>query len=241
VGTIQSDYRQSFVGVRTSVLGLDQSWTHGHYRYAVARLDSWRYNYVKRVIDFLLAFFLTGVLLVPGALIALAILITSSGPVFYREERIGRGGRPFRIWKFRTMRHNHVTARSDHVLGEANLEWRTCKDRVDPRITNIGALLRAWSLDELPQLLNILRGEMSIVGPRPIVAGEAPLYGELFAYYLAATPGLTGKWQVSGRSNVVYPARAELDASYVRSWNLKADIDILYRTAPAVLNRTGAR
>ena len=110
----------------------------------------------------------------------------------------------------------------------------------DPRITAIGGFLRRWSLDEIPQLFNVLRGEMSLVGPRPIVETETAFYGDLLPYYLAASPGLSGLWQVSGRSRVDYDRRAKLDALYVQSWSLGADFNILFRTIPAVLSRVGA-
>jgi lipopolysaccharide/colanic/teichoic acid biosynthesis glycosyltransferase len=111
----------------------------------------------------------------------------------------------------------------------------------DPRITTVGRFLRRWSLDELPQVLNVLRGEMSLIGPRPVIEAEVAMYGHLQYYYLAATPGLSGLWQVSGRSNVSFAARADLDASYVQNWSLRADFGILLRTIPAVLGRVGAR
>jgi undecaprenyl-phosphate galactose phosphotransferase len=111
----------------------------------------------------------------------------------------------------------------------------------DPRITAIGGFLRSWSIDELPQLINVLRGEMSLIGPRPIVAAETDFYGDLLSFYLAATPGLSGLWQVSGRSQVDYDERAKLDARYVRFWSLKNDMEILFRTIPAVLGRVGAK
>jgi undecaprenyl-phosphate galactose phosphotransferase len=115
------------------------------------------------------------------------------------------------------------------------------KNRRDPRITWIGNIIRRWSLDELPQLFNVIRGEMSLIGPRPIVEAETVFYGNLLAFYLAAKPGLSGLWQVSGRSNVGYADRAELDALYVRTWCLGEDLSILFRTVPAVLSRIGAR
>jgi lipopolysaccharide/colanic/teichoic acid biosynthesis glycosyltransferase len=121
------------------------------------------------------------------------------------------------------------------------LHWRVHKTHSDPRITPIGGFLRRWSLDELPQLLNVFRGDMSLIGPRPVIAAEVPLYGHLQHFYLAATPGLSGLWQVSGRSNVSFAARANLDASYVRNWSLPGDFAILLRTVPAVLCRVGAR
>lgn len=204
---------------------------------------SWRYVYAKRWIDIAGSIVLIALSLVPGLLIALLIALTSKGSVFYREIRIGRGGRPFRIWKFRSMCHE---AQWQEVVKAGSgdgtfLHWRVHKTSTDPRITPIGSFLRRWSLDELPQLLNVLWGDMSLIGPRPVVAAEVPLYGHLQYFYLAATPGLSGLWQVSGRSNVSFAARANLDASYVRGWSLRSDLAILLRTVPAVLGRVGAR
>jgi undecaprenyl-phosphate galactose phosphotransferase len=206
-------------------------------------IRSWRYLYVKRWIDIAGSLIMIAVSLVPGLLIAALIALTSEGSVFFRETRIGRSGRPFRIWKFRSMCHASQwqevvkTGPSDGSF----LHWRVHKNLRDPRITPIGRFLRRWSLDELPQVLNVLRGEMSLIGPRPVVAAEVPLYGHLQHFYLAATPGLSGLWQVSGRSNVSFAARANLDASYVRNWSLRTDFTILFRTIPAVLGRVGAR
>lgn len=205
-------------------------------------VESWRYTYLKRLIDFLGATILIVILAIPGVLISAAILLTSGGPVFYREERIGRNGRRFRIWKFRSMRPSAVR-RSRILEGHSDtnvLEWRMKKHLPDPRITPIGRILRNWSLDELPQLINIFRGEMSLIGPRPIVQSETKYYGDLLPFYLAASPGLSGLWQVSGRSNIDYEKRARLDATYVQSWSLRADFLILLRTIPAVLGRVGA-
>ena len=206
-------------------------------------LRTWRYHLIKRSLDFVFSTFLIALFAVPGILIALAIRLSSKGPVFYRETRIGRNGRRFRIWKFRSMhrdapkRAHAGSARS----GRGVLEWRMRKQMTDPRITPVGRFLRRWSLDELPQLMNVFCGEMSLVGPRPIVAAEADYYGDLFDYYLAATPGLSGLWQVSGRSDIDYPLRAQLDAVYVGTWSLRSDLLILLRTLPAVLSRRGAR
>ncbi len=119
-------------------------------------------------------------------------------------------------------------------------EWRMQKGGHDPRVTSIGRFLRKWSIDEIPQLLNVVRGEMSLIGPRPIVESEAKFYGDLFVYYLAAMPGLSGLWQVSGRSQLGYEERAELDASYVKSWSPNSDMSIFFRTFSAVLGRAGA-
>jgi exopolysaccharide production protein ExoY len=204
-------------------------------------LDSWRYRYIKRMIDIAGALLISALFLVPGALIALAILITSPYPVFYSEERIGRRGVPFRIWKFRSMRPHsavhRVTPHSDGVI----LQWRMDKRGHDPRVTTIGRFLRRWSLDEVPQVFNVLRGDMSLIGPRPIVKAETHYYKHLLSFYLAATPGLSGLWQVSGRSDLDYDERARLDARYVQNWSLTADFKIFLRTIPAVLGRVGAR
>lgn len=204
-------------------------------------LLSWRYRYVKRALDLLVASLMTLVFLIPGLLIALTILVSSPYPIFYREERIGRNGVPFRIWKFRSMRP-HTAAKHANVHADGTvLRWRVQKHKDDPRITPVGRFLRRWSLDELPQLLNVLRGEMSLVGPRPIVKAETYFYKHLLPYYLSATPGLSGLWQVSGRSDVGYEERAEMDAEYVQNWSLRQDLKILIRTIPAVLGRVGAR
>ena len=210
--------------------------------YTEAPTDSWRYQYVKRTIDLFCAIVLIIVFAVPGLLIAAAIRLTSKGPIFYREWRIGRDGRLFRIWKFRSMYlHSAQRARIAEEHAESNvLEWRMRKHLRDPRVTPIGRVIRSWSLDEIPQLFNVIRGEMSFIGPRPIVEAETRFYGDLLQFYLAAVPGLSGLWQVSGRSHVDYDKRARLDASYVQSWSLSADLMIFLRTIPAVLGRVGA-
>jgi len=206
-------------------------------------LNSWRYRVVKRAIDIVGAIILLSVCIAPSILIAVVIALTSKGSVFYREMRVGQSGKLFRIWKFRSMRARPTgqslsnSRQSSGVL----LHWRIHKIHSDPRITPVGGFLRRWSLDELPQLLNVLRGEMSLIGPRPVVEDEVHLYGQLRHYYLAAVPGLSGLWQVSGRSNVSFELRANLDASYVRNWSILNDLSILWRTMPAVLGRVGAR
>jgi len=205
-------------------------------------VHSWRYRYVKRLIDFSGALILTVLLAIPGLLIAAAIMLTSPGSVFYRERRVGRGGAFFRIWKFRSMRkdasqHRWVT---QSTRDGRRVEWRMRKDLQDPRVTPVGKFLRRWSLDEIPQLLNVLSGEMSLIGPRPIVESETAYYGDRLAIYLAANPGLSGLWQISGRSNVGYEQRAEMDAQYVQSWSLGIDLRIFLLTVPAVMARMGA-
>lgn len=184
------------------------------------------------------------VLFVSPVLLAIAVLVKlDSGPVFFGHSRVGAGGRRFRCLKFRSMRVDSAAV-LDHLLrtdSAAAIEWAaTQKLRRDPRVTRIGAWLRKTSLDELPQLFNILRLEMSLVGPRPIVEEELRHYGEDIAYYYETRPGLTGLWQVSGRSDTSYRQRVRLDTWYVKNWTLWHDIAILAKTVPAVLNRTGA-
>ena len=206
-------------------------------------VKSWAYTYVKRAVDLVLGTMMLIVAMAPAILIAAAIYLTSRGPIFYCEQRVGRNGRLFRIWKFRSMTHVQTTETKVRVghHGDQALLWRVHKSVDDVRITKIGHILRRWSLDELPQLMNVLRGEMSLIGPRPVIQAEISLYGDFRLCYLAAVPGLSGLWQVSGRSNMAFPGRAKLDAYYVQNWSLMADLSIFLRTIPAVLRRVGAR
>jgi undecaprenyl-phosphate galactose phosphotransferase len=164
-------------------------------------------------------------------------------PVFYRHQRIGKGGRPFGCLKFRTMVPDAEAVLAAHLASRpaARVEWeQDHKLKDDPRITRIGAWLRKTSLDELPQLLNVLRGEMSLVGPRPVVAEELARYGDNIVYYVESTPGLTGLWQVSGRNDLDYRRRVHLDCWYVKNWSLWSDLVILIKTPRAVLRGNGA-
>jgi lipopolysaccharide/colanic/teichoic acid biosynthesis glycosyltransferase len=205
------------------------------------RTKSWQYQFAKRLLDFTVAVVMLSISLIPGLIIAALVAATTDGPIFYREWRIGKGGRPFRIWKFRSMSVCVDPPEGVHSGHGVLLQWRVKKDGCDPRITRVGKFLRQWSLDELPQLFNVLRGEMSLVGPRPVVKAEIPLYGTMRHYYYAAAPGLSGLWQVSGRSNINFQARVSLDVFYVQHWSLLTDCKILWKTIPAVLGRTGAR
>lgn len=180
----------------------------------------------------------------PVFLVLYVLIALDGGQPIYGHRRIGRGGREFLCLKFRSMARNgdEILARILATDPEAAEEWsRTQKLSRDPRITRIGHFIRKTSLDELPQLLNVLRGEMSLVGPRPIVRAEMRHYGEEIEFYYAAHPGITGLWQVSGRSDTSYARRVELDRWYVRNWTLWHDIAILAKTVPAVLQRRGAR
>jgi len=197
----------------------------------------------KRVLDLALTL-LGAVLVLPLiALMALWIKVDSPGPVFYAQERIGQDGKHFQAWKFRSMVQNAdgILQRyldDNPVLRE---EWeRSHKLRNDPRITRAGGFLRRTSLDELPQLWNVLKGEMSLVGPRPIVEAEIPKYGNKFSLYTKVKSGLTGMWQISGRSDTSYDERVQLDTFYVRNWSVWLDLYILFRTIEIVLLRKGA-
>lgn len=183
------------------------------------------------------------VALAPAFLILMLLVRRDGGPAFYGHPRVGRDGRRFHCLKFRTM----VTD-SDAVLRDllardpaARAEWdRDFKLKNDVRITRVGQFLRRTSLDELPQLWNVLRGEMSLVGPRPVVEKELERYGPEVRYYLMAKPGITGLWQVSGRSDVDYAKRVSLDVSYVKQWSPMLDCGILLRTVGVVMRREGA-
>jgi undecaprenyl-phosphate galactose phosphotransferase len=185
------------------------------------------------------------ILIVVAPVMALAAILVKldGGPVFYAQQRIGRGGKTFPCLKFRSMSVRSQELLNDLLLRDpdAAKEWaETRKLRHDPRVTWVGAFLRKASIDELPQLFNVLRGEMSLVGPRPIVEQEVPRYAENIAYYHAVRPGLTGLWQVSGRSSVSYDSRVQLDVAYVQNWSLMRDLVILLKTIPAVLQGSGA-
>lgn len=197
----------------------------------------------KRVVDLALTV-LGAIFILPViAILTLWIKVDSPGPVFYAQQRIGQDGKDFQAWKFRSMVQNadeilHRYLEENPALRE---EWEEShKLRKDPRITRAGRFLRASSLDELPQLWNVLKGEMSLVGPRPIVEAEIPKYGSQFSLYTKVKSGLTGMWQISGRSDTSYEDRVQLDAFYVRNWSVWLDLYILFRTIEVVLLRKGA-
>jgi Undecaprenyl-phosphate galactose phosphotransferase WbaP len=199
---------------------------------------------LKLVTDYSLAL-IVSILVAPlFAVLCLLIKLTSRGPVFYKQERMGRKGRIFHVWKFRTMAPNADKLLADLLANDpvARCEWETnLKLKVDPRITWIGRILRTTSLDELPQLFNVLKGEMSLVGPRPILIEEVSRYGECLELYKRVRPGITGMWQVSGRNDTSYDERLRLVAFYVRNWSPWLDLHILAATVQVVLFRRGAR
>jgi Undecaprenyl-phosphate galactose phosphotransferase WbaP len=200
-------------------------------------------RFAKFLID-LIATLLGGFILLPMiVIIALLIKLDSPGPIFYGQTRLGQRGEEFKAWKFRTMVQNADRVLKDYLEAhpEMNEAWqRDQKLRYDPRVTRVGRFLRRTSLDELPQLWNILRGEMSLVGPRPIVEEEIPRYKDKFSLYTKVVPGLTGLWQVSGRNNITYEERVSLDAYYVRNWSVWLDVYILARTIWVVVTGEGA-
>jgi lipopolysaccharide/colanic/teichoic acid biosynthesis glycosyltransferase len=202
-----------------------------------------RYRVIKRGLDIFLVLVSAPVVLILLAAIVAAVRISSPGPVFFSHRRIRRHGAFFTMWKFRTMCVDSAEVLENYLAANAGArtEWRrTHKLRHDPRITRVGRFLRRTSLDELPQIWNILTGSMSLVGPRPIVAAELEKYGEYFADYCLVKPGLTGLWQVSGRSAIDYPERVELDRHYAHHWSLRGDFKILLKTFRAVVNQDGA-
>jgi exopolysaccharide production protein ExoY len=192
----------------------------------------------KRLVDVAVA--IVGLILAAPIMLLIVALIrsTSKGPAIFAHGRVGFAGQPFQCYKFRTMVFDSGRVLAEHLAADpqAAREWReTRKLRRDPRITFLGQVLRKSSLDELPQLYNILRGDMSCVGPRPIVYEELEQYGAFAAEYLSTRPGLTGLWQVNGRSSTDYSRRISLDTQYVRNWSLWRDLIILCRTSVAVL------
>ncbi len=200
-----------------------------------------RRQLLKRILDIILSAICLLLVLPVGLILCILIWLEDRGPLFYSQKRVGRNGRAIRIWKFRTMVPDADKVLADYLAGRPDLaeEWAAQhKLSNDPRITRIGKFIRRTSLDELPQLWNVLCGELSLVGPRPIVQAEIEKYGSAYELYSRVRPGLTGLWQVSGRSSLGYDKRVALDAYYIRNWSVWFDIYILART-PGALLQTG--
>ena len=201
------------------------------------------YECIKRIFDLLISL-VAVVLLSPVLLvISLAIRLEDRGPILYRAQRVGRGGKPITVYKFRSMRM-HADRLEDMLTPEELEEYKkNYKLEHDPRVTKVGAFLRKTSLDELPPLFNILAGTLSLVGPRPVLQEETELYGDKRALLLSCKPGLTGLWQVRGRSNVTYEdgRRQALELNYVSHRGLWLDIKILFWTVGAVVRMDGAK
>jgi Undecaprenyl-phosphate galactose phosphotransferase WbaP len=199
--------------------------------------------FVKRLMDVVCASLLLLVTLPLFVAIAVAIMLDSRGPVMFGHTRVGKRGRCFKALKFRSMVRDADSVLERHLRAhpELRMEWQERhKLREDPRVTRVGRVLRRLSLDELPQLLNVLRGEMSMVGPRPIVEEEISRFGKVFPLYTRVKPGLTGLWQVSDRRRTTYRERIELDLTYMRRRTLGMDLLILVKTVRAVVFGHGA-
>ena len=200
-------------------------------------------RYIKTIFDYVLT--ITGTIAISPILIVISLWIykDSPGPVIFKHRRIGKNGKEFNCYKFRSMCID-AKERLEELLKndpKAKAEWeKDFKLKNDPRITKSGAFLRKTSLDELPQIFNVLKGEMSLVGPRPIIRDEIARYGEYIGDYLMVKPGITGMWQVSGRSDTGYKERVQLDSWYVRNWSVWLDVMLLWRTVKIVINCKGA-
>ncbi len=200
-------------------------------------------RFLKMIFDYVLT--VCGVILLSPCLLLIAgwIYLDSPGAIFFKHMRVGKGGKMFPCYKFRSMCVDAEDKLENILLNDmaARTEWeKGFKLKNDPRITRSGAFLRRTSLDELPQILNVLRGEMSLVGPRPVVKEELERYGDFVEDYLMVRPGITGMWQVSGRSDTTYEERVQMDTWYVRNWSVWLDVMLLWRTAKAVIMRKGA-
>ena len=199
-------------------------------------------RFIKRAFDVTVAGSML-LVLSPVMLVVSLLIKRDGGTAFYGHPRLGRNGTTFKCLKFRSMIANSQEVLMRHLAAnpEAQVEWEADqKLKNDPRITKFGAFIRRTSLDELPQLINVLNGEMSLVGPRPIVTNEVSKYDRDIAHYYRVSPGITGLWQVSGRNDVTYDQRVQMDSWYVRNWSLWHDVAILCKTVPALLNRSGA-
>jgi exopolysaccharide biosynthesis polyprenyl glycosylphosphotransferase len=229
---------QELQGLRAHLpqrLEISQLGVHHYIGFASRAKVSW----LKRAFDLLVGGL--GVLVISPLmlLIAVAITLDSPGPVFYRQRRVGKDGREFMIYKFRSM-HPDAERQLVALRGQNEASGPLFKMKRDPRVTRVGRLLRRLSLDELPQLFNVIKGEMSLVGPRPPVPQEVAQYEDWQHGRLRAVPGITGLWQVSGRSDVSFHDMVRLDLHYIRNWSLAMDLEILIRTVPAVLTSRGA-
>ncbi|WP_062230516.1 exopolysaccharide biosynthesis polyprenyl glycosylphosphotransferase [Aureimonas sp. N4] len=200
-------------------------------------------GHAKRSLDILIA--VTALILLSPLMLFIIVLmkITDPGPIFFGHKRVGFDGQHFPCYKFRSMATNSAELLQKLLQSDpiAKAEWEASqKLRNDPRVTRIGRILRETSLDELPQLFNVLKGDMSLVGPRPIVDDEIPRYSHRISAYKRVRPGVTGMWQVNGRSDTSYAARVKFDSYYVRNWSVLLDLRILFKTVGVVLKRDGS-
>lgn len=198
------------------------------------------YKIVKRTTDVTLSAIAMILLLPVFAVIALAIKLESKGPVFFKHTRIGKDGKIIKIYKFRSMVENAEDLIKEFTPEQMKEYKENYKLSNDPRITKIGEFLRKTSLDELPQLLNIIKGDLSIIGPRPVVAEELKKYGPNIEKFLSVTPGLTGYWAANGRSCTTYEQRMQMELFYIDNLSLKMDVKVFFKTIESVIKKRGA-
>lgn len=198
------------------------------------------YRYIKRFMDVILATIALVVLSPIFLIIAIAIKIESKGPVFFKHTRIGKNGKIIKLYKFRSMVINAEELIKSFTPEQMKEYKENYKLTNDPRITKIGKFLRKTSLDELPQLLNIIKGDLSIIGPRPVVTDELKKYGANTEKFLSVTPGLTGYWAANGRSCTTYKQRMQMELYYIDNLSLKMDVKVFFKTIEAVIKREGA-
>ena len=198
------------------------------------------YLHIKRFFDIVIS--TIGLIVLSPVFLILAIIVKvdSKGPIFFAHTRIGKNGKKFKMYKFRTMYENAQDMIKDFTPEQMKEYKENFKLENDPRITKIGKILRKTSLDELPQIINILKGELSIIGPRPIIEPELEKYEENKEKFLSLTPGLTGYWQANGRSNTTYEERMQMELYYVDNMSFKLDIKIFFKTILSVIKREGA-
>ena len=197
-------------------------------------------RFFKRVLDLLAGFFGLGILVPLSVLVFVAVKLEDGGPVFFRQTRVGKKGKRFTLWKFRSMKENAEALKSELLSLNRHDRQVTFKMEKDPRVTWVGGILRKWSLDEVPQFWNILKGDMSLIGPRPALPGEVENYSALELRRLIVKPGLTGLWQVSGRGDLPFCEQAKLDIKHIREESFAGDLKLLAKTIPAVLQGRGA-
>jgi undecaprenyl-phosphate galactose phosphotransferase len=236
-------FLEFFSGFLSAPRGLGPSSAEGQSPKATAAAGDRIYeNLWKRALDIVGA--LGGILFfLPLFVIVYLLVRMDGGPAIFAHSRVGRDGTPFKCYKFRSMVNDADRRLAEHLARDpaARQEWEQhFKLTNDPRITAVGKVLRKTSLDELPQLWNVLKGDMSLVGPRPIVTDERVRYGEHIGCYYSCRPGITGLWQVSGRNDIDYESRVKLDAQYVKNWSLFLDVVIILRTVGIVVTRKGA-
>lgn len=199
------------------------------------------YIKIKRIIDCILSIMALIILSPIYLIIALAVKIDSPGPIFFKHTRIGKNGKTIKIYKYRTMVTNAEELIKQFTPEQMKEYKENFKLENDPRITKVGKFLRKTSLDELPQLLNIVKGELALIGPRPVVKDELEKYGENAEKFLSVTPGLTGNWAASGRSNTTYEERMEMELWYVDNISFITDLQIFFKTIIAVVKKEGAK